>query len=117
MTAQRRTAAALSGLALLAFAPFAGGCGPIFETNEAACVRMTTYFLTCGSPADAPPEFDFFIAQICAPVPETSECDDWPAFADCVTSVSCTDLFSFAAELEEMCGDLEAGLKNNGCVP
>ena len=102
---------------LIAFALVAGGCGSIFESNQAACRRATYELFTCGSPAVAPPEFAFVIAHICAPVPETSECADWRAFADCLTSVSCPDPFTYAADAEATCGDILSRLQNNGCSP
>jgi hypothetical protein len=117
MTTPRRTACAVSGLTLIALTLVSGGCGSIFESNQAACRRATYELFTCGSPSVAPPEFAFVIAQICAPVPETSECSEWSAFADCLSSVSCPDPFTYAADAEEACGDILSRLQNNGCSP
>ena len=119
MTAKRRTAPAASALAIVTLASFVGGCGT--DSNQAACRRALFHIFTCGSPSDAPPEFDFFIPQICASVPETSECDDWPAFADCLTSFSCADPLMDPLELFETFEEFgtcdSAGLEDNGCLP
>ncbi len=117
MTRQRRASGALSGLALIAFPLIAGGCGSIFETNQAACRRVLAHITTCGSPSDAPPELGILISQVCAPVPETSDCDDWPAYADCVTAIPCTEMLPPGPHPGVACDDIQAGLENNGCFP
>ena len=118
MTTQRRNSVAVSGLAIHTLALFVGGCGGGFETNQGACMRAINQIATCGaSSVDVPPEFDFFISQLCATVPETSECDEWSAFADCVATVACTEFFTFDPQAVEECGEIQAALESNGCFP
>ncbi len=94
MTTQRRTAVAVSVLAVVTLALSVSGCGVSFETNEAACERMMNHLGDCtlgmGVP-DGSGLYDVYVSQVCNTVPETSE-GDWSALADCVTSFSCAQL-------------------------
>ena len=59
MTTQRRTAVAVSSLVLLGLALIAGGCGPIFETNQQACERLADRLFACvPDDGSVPPGFD-----------------------------------------------------------
>ncbi len=117
MTTQRTTAVVSLALTIMSLAFFAGGCGGGFESNQAACARAINHMATCNSPSVGVPfGFDLVIAQFCATVPETSECDDWSAFADCVTSISCTEPI-LDLDTIEACGDFSAGLADNACFP
>ena len=118
MITQRRTNGSASGLAVFTFALLASGCGVSLESNQAACRRAINHVATCGDPSvDLPPEADFLISQLCAAVPETSECDDWPALADCVAAVSCIEMFTFNPQTVEACDDIQVGMEMNGCFP
>ena len=117
MTRKRRTPVAVSGLALLAFALFTSGCGSIFETNQAACRRVSNRIVSCASAlTDVAPVSGFLVSQFCETVPETSECGDWSAFADAMTSASCTEVFSSPQIIENL-NDIVTRLENNGCLP
>ena len=59
MTTQHRITVAVLSLAIATLAFFEGGCG--LETNQAACIRALFHVYTCGSPSDAPPEFEIDI--------------------------------------------------------
>lgn len=116
MTTQRTTAAA-SALAIVTLAFFVGGCtGNPFESNQAACERVIEHSIACSAPSgvDLPPEFDLYVSLICATVPETSECDGWSAFADCITSISCTQSMP-DLQMIEACADISTGLVDNDC--
>lgn len=116
MTTKRRTAAAVPALAIATLAFFAGGCGA--EPNQAACERAYDHFATCASPTgQVPPEFDLFVSLFCTTVPETSECHDWSAFADCVSSISCTELLTSGSQAAEACQTIAIELQNDGCMP
>ena len=72
MTTRRRTAVAVSGLALLVVLLIAGGCGSVFETNQQACQRRIDYFRVCvPDDGSVPPgvDRDEFLASICALAP------------------------------------------------
>ena len=122
MTTAQRTSVAVSALAVLVLALNLNGCGSIFESNQAACRRMFHGF-SCGAPAaDLPPGFDFLVSQICATVPETSECGDWSAFADCVTTFFCIELptvdpLTFDPQVFMACEEIATRLEDNGCFP
>ena len=96
MTTKRRNAVAVPGLALVAFLLVAGGCGSIFETNQAACVRILNHFESCIPEVIATDEIvslggiDLFDPQYCDAVSETD--DDLSAIADCLTSISCAQM-------------------------
>ncbi len=98
MPTQRRTAAAISSLALIALPLIAGGCGCILETNEAACRRIMNHFESCVPEGTATDEggsiggIDLFQSQFCEAVSKTT--DDLCAIADCITSLSCAQLSS-----------------------
>lgn len=119
MTRQQTITGAALSLAIVTLAFFEGGCG--FESNQAACERALFHVFTCGSPSEAPPEYDFFIPMMCAPVSNSSECDAWPAYADCLTSVSCidplTDGVNPFATFEALDTCEPAELRDNGCIP
>lgn len=113
MTTARRTAVAVSALAIVTLAFFTVGCTD--GSNQAACERAYDHFASCASPAgQVPPEFDLYVSLLCATVPETSECEGWSDFANCITSISCTepDLEAF-----EACQTIAIELQNNDCMP
>lgn len=117
MATQRRTAVALSGLALLVVALIANGCGSIFETNQAACRRWSNRILSCASAfTDVAPGSGPLVAQFCETVPDKSECQDWSVFADAVTSVSCTQLIT-SPEIVMNLNNIAIRLIDNGCFP
>ena len=97
MTTRENTTVAASALAILVLAPFAGGCGAGFETNEAACERMMNYYGDCALGLGVPDEFDIsgafdlYVSQVCSTANDIPE-GDWSALADCVTSFSCEQL-------------------------
>lgn len=113
MTTQRTKAATASALAIVTLAFFVGGCD---ETNKAACERVIEHSIACSAPSgvDLPPEFDLYVSLLCATVPETSECDGWSAFADCITSISCTQSMP-DLQMIEACADISTGLVDNDC--
>ena len=117
MTTQRRTTVVASSVALLALALLVGGCGSIFDTNEAACRRVINRTLSCASTlVNVPLGTSLDFSQGCATVPETSDCDDWRALADCVTSVSCAQFIS-SPQIIQNCTDILTWLEINGCGP
>lgn len=116
MTTQEKTTVAAPALAIIALALFAGGCTD--ESNQAACERAIRHTLSCASPTgDLPPEADLYVVLYCAAVPETSECDDWSAFADCMSAIDCDGFSTAGPEALESCGDISVGLSANGCFP
>jgi len=115
MKTPRKTVVAASVLALVASLLLAGGCGTVFESNQAACRRAINRTLSCLSTlVDVPLGTSFGASQGCVGVPETSECDDWRALADCVTSVSC-DQFLFDPQVTQRCNEILNRLVANGC--
>ncbi len=115
MTTARRTAVAVSALAIVTLASFMVGCG---GTNQAACERAVQYSLDCASGfGDLPDGADSMIAQICATVPETSECEAWSDYANCITSISCTELVTPDPQTIESCLTIANELQNNNCGP
>ena len=117
MTTRERTVVTASALTIITLAVFAGGCGTGLESNQAACTRAISHMATCNSPSVGVPfGFDLVIAQFCATIPETSECNDWSALADCVTSISCTEPI-LDLDTIEACGNLSFGLEDNACFP
>lgn len=118
MTTQPRVAVVMLGTALVGFSFLAGGCGTAFESNQAACRRAINHVLTCGANEDdLPPGFRFLLGQLCETVPETSKCDEWHAYADCVTSFSCVDFFVPGSQEAEECDNIWVGLESSGCSP
>ena len=116
MTTQRRTTVVASNLAVLALALLVGGCGSIFDTNEAACRRVINRTLSCASTlVNVPLGTSLDFSQGCATVPETSDCDDWRALADCVTSVDCPEFTTPDSEALSGCEDIQDRLEINGC--
>ncbi len=117
-----RTSISVSVPAAVLLALLAGGCDGSFESNQAACERMF-HSMTCGAPSiGVPPEIDFVASYVCATVPETAECGDWPELADCVTTFFCEAFATLdpeALESEAMlaCEELAAAMEENGCLP
>ncbi len=117
MTTQQRATVSVSCMAIVTLAGLAAGCGTSLESNQAACERAINHMATCNSPSVGVPfGFDLVISQFCATIPEASECDDWSALADCVTSISCTEPI-LDLDTIEACGDLSVGLEDNACFP
>ncbi len=111
MIIHRRTAAAVSSLAILGLALLAGGCGS--GTNQSECERGLDRVLECVSDISGSPfAFDVSVSEACARVPEALECRDWFAFADCVTSAACAD-----PRGPEECIGIMTRLAINGCFP
>lgn len=111
MTARRRTAVAVSSSAILGLALLAGGCGS--GTNQSECEKGLNRVLECVSDISGSPfEFGVSVSEACAGVPETLECRDWFAFADCVTSASCAD-----PRGPEECIGIMTRLAIDGCFP
>jgi hypothetical protein len=60
-------------------------------------------------------ELDALVTLVCADTPDGSECP-WPAYADCVTALSCDELTP--AEPENVpCEDILGELSDNACTP
>lgn len=118
MTTQRRTAVAVSGLTLLAFALSVGGCGFTLETNEAACKRVVTYVFGCGAPffpLSTTQDVSEAISEACATVSESSECD-WSEVEDCVRSFPCEQWLD-GSSASELCLAILSDLISAGCGP
>ncbi len=117
MTTREGTAVAASALTIITLATFAGGCGTGLGSNRAACESAIEQSMACAAPAgDLPAEVDVLVSLFCTGVPETTECDDWPAFADCMSSISCGQSIP-DIEAIEGCGDISTRLAENGCFP
>lgn len=113
MTPQRRTAAAVSGLALIALPLAAGGCGTAFETNQQACERLFDYFRACvPDDGSIPPgvDLDVLVASTCALIPEDGECD-FSAVTNCMIRNTTCDTIGLGAP-PAACVDLAAA-----CAP
>jgi len=68
------------------------GCPNTFESNIAACKRVLRYTFECEDDGTLSPEqLDATLTLFCDDVPETSECNTWSAYADCITDVPCDD--------------------------
>ncbi len=116
MATKRRTAVAVSALAIVTLAFFTVGCTD--GSNQAACERAYDHFASCASPAgQVPPEFDLYVSLLCATVPETSECEGWSDFANCISSISCTELVTSDPHAVEACQTIAIELQNNDCMP
>lgn len=104
------------GLMTVTMSLAAGGCGTVFESNQAACRRIFNRALVCAGDVDVPAEWATFVSTVCDTVPEGGACDEWSALANCVTSVPCDELLTnpqpFAA-----CQGIADGLEANGCFP
>lgn len=98
------------------------GCpsvGLFVGPNEAACRTVVSRLAECDSAfpfADLSGASDLLVSQFCATVPETGECGDWSAFADLVTSASCTQL-GFDPRIIVGLDNIVVRLENNGCLP
>ena len=117
MTTQRKRVVARLGLTLFAL-PFIGAdCGGPFLTNESACRAVINRTLTCVSTlVPVPPGTASDASQACATIPETPECNDWRALANCVASVPC-DQFISNPDIIENCSEILTRLEINGCGP
>lgn len=111
MTTQRRSAVAVSGLAIVTLVLFVGGCGAIVESNQAACERGVNRVFDCVSfLTNLPFPDDVSVSEACEGVPETVECREWSTFANCVISASCTD-----PQSPEECFHILERLADNEC--
>ena len=88
MTTQRRTAVAVSGLAIVTLAMFVGGCGP--ETEEAACQRALNHLEKCLIEATGV-GFGVSVSKACEG-PFDPVDPNFSAVVDCLTSLSCAQL-------------------------
>ncbi len=114
MATKRRTTVVVSALAFVTLAFLAGGCS---ESPQGACERVFDHFADCASPGEIPDEFDLFVALLCGSIPDTSECQDWSEFANCLTSVSCSEFEPSDLQTLEACQEIQVRLENNDCFP
>lgn len=119
MTTQRTTAVALSNLAFVASVLFAGGCGVLAGPNESACRSATNRIVECALSFSFEDQSDISesqLAEFCAMVPETSECDVWSTFSDALNSASCIELVSDFQRIMNL-DNIVIPLNSNGCFP
>lgn len=104
----------------VAVSGLAAGCPSSLqpESDQAACVRVMTHTLSCMGATPEVPEVAEAIqdvaTNVCAEIPETAECD-WPAYADCVTVLSCDELMDTGSLGDETCAEILADFDTNGC--
>lgn len=75
------------------FVVFIAGCPLAVETNEQACVRANTKFLTCSAEAADVPIALGSMKSLCATQTDTEDCN-WRPIAQCVAAVTCEELMT-----------------------
>jgi len=106
------TSVNLSVSTLIAFGLLAGGCGSIFESNQAACERGISRVVECVSFLEGFPVIEGeAVSETCSRVPDTEACSEWSSFANCVAATSCAD-----PNGPDLCEPILIRLIDDGCL-